>query len=138
MVARTNLSKSEAGFSLVEIVVAIFILAVLSLALIPALVVGVQQAKNNAVIAAATEMLTSRLDDSRGQASSCQAITSFAASTVADQVESHGVSLHLTQVLGGCPSSYPGTVTYTVTVTRQDTGAVLATASTLIYLSSAS
>jgi len=138
VVARTNLSKSEAGFSLVEIVVAIFILAVLSLALIPALVVGVQQAKNNAVIAAATEMLTSRLDDSRGQASSCQAITSFAASTVADQVESHGVSLHLTQVLGGCPSSYPGTVTYTVTVTRQDTGAVLATASTLIYLSSAS
>lgn len=131
-------AKQDSGFSLVEIVVAIFILAALSLALIPALVVGVQQAKNNAVIAAATEVLTSRLDDSRGQASTCQAITSFAASTVADQIESHGVSLHLNQVLGACPATYPGTVKYTVTVTRLDTGAVLATASTLIYLASAS
>ncbi len=128
----------DQGFSLVEIVVAIFILAALSLALIPALVVGVQQSKNNAVIAAATEMLTSRLDDSRGQTASCQALTAFAASTVADQIESHGVSLHLQQSLDACPSSYPGTVRFTVTVVRTDTGAVLATASSLIYLQSAS
>jgi prepilin-type N-terminal cleavage/methylation domain-containing protein len=128
----------DQGFSLVEIVVAIFILAALSLALIPALVVGVQQSKNNAVIAAATEMLTSRLDDSRGQTASCQALTAFAASTVADQIESHGVSLHLQQILDSCPSTYPGTVRYTVTVVRTDTGAVLATASSLIYLQSAS
>lgn len=129
---------SDGGFSLVEIVVAIFILAALSLALIPALVVGVQQAKNNAVIASATEMLTSRLDDSRGQSASCQALTAFAASTVADQVESHGVLLHLSQSLGACPATYPGTVSYTVSVVRQDTGAVLATSTELIYLQSAS
>lgn len=128
----------DEGFSLVEIVVAIFILAALSLALIPALVVGVQQAKNNAVIAAATEMLSARLDDSRGQTKSCQALTAFAASTVADQIESHGVALHLDQSLGACPSSYPGTVRYSVTVIRTDTGAVLATASSLIFLQSAS
>lgn len=137
MKKQVRLARDQ-GFSLVEIVVAIFILAALSLALIPALVVGVQQAKNNSVIAAATEMLTSRLDDSRGQTATCQALTAFAASTVADQVEAHGVTLHINQVIGTCPSAYPGTVKYTVTVLRQDTGAVLATASTLIYLTSAS
>jgi len=129
-----QLRDSDGGFSLVEIVVALFVLAALSLALIPALVVGVQQAKNNAVIAAATEMLSSRMDDSRGQASTCQALTSFASSTVADQVEAHGIFLHLNQTLGSCPATYPGTVKYTVSVVRLDTGAVLATSSELVYL----
>lgn len=130
--------KSELGFSLVEVVVAIFILAALSLALIPALVAGVQQSKNNAVIAAANELLASRLDQARGQSSSCQSLTTFSASTVSDVVESHGVSLRLTQVLDACPATYPGTVRYTVTVVRTDTAAVVSTASTLIFLQSAS
>jgi type II secretory pathway pseudopilin PulG len=131
-------NQRELGFSLVEIVVAIFVLAALSLALIPALVAGVQQSKNNAVIAAANELLASRLDQARGQTASCQSLTSFSASTVTDVVESHGVSLHLTQVLDACPAAYPGTVRYTVTVVRTDTSSVLVTASTLIYLQSAS
>ena len=128
----------DTGFSLVEIVVAMFVLGALSLALIPALIVGVQQAKNNSIIAAGNEMLASRLDDARGQSATCQAITTYAASTFADQVESHGVSLHMVQTLGTCPTNYPGTVRYTVTVVRQDTGSTLATTSMLIYLQSAS
>lgn len=128
----------DRGFSLAEIVIAMFVLASLSLALIPALIFGVQQSKNNAVIAAATDLLTSRIEEARGQAASCQAVTSFVGSTVSDVVESHGISLHLSQSMATCPTSYPGTVKYTVSVVRLDTGETLATTSTLIYVQAAS
>lgn len=132
------LSRDSQGFSLAEIVIAMFVLATLSLALIPALIFGVQQSKNNAVIAAATDLLASRLEEARGQSASCQAVASFASSSVADVVESHGISLHLNQVMDACPAAYPGTVRYTVSVVRADTGETLSSASTLIFVQAAS
>lgn len=134
----TNSQLGDRGFSLVEIVVAMFTLAVLSLALIPALIFGIEQAKDNAVMAAATSSLSARMDEARGQTATCQAVTSFAGSTLGDQVEAHGIVLKINQQLDACPTTYPGTVRYTASIVRQDTGATLLTASILIYLQSAS
>ena len=129
-------SGSEAGFSLVEIVIAMFVLAALSLALVPALIAGLKQSSQNAILATASGVLTARLDAAQAQAKTCTAISTFVASTVPNFTESHGVTLHVTQSIDACPSAYPGTVALTVAVSRTDTGATLIQTTTKLYVNS--
>jgi len=129
--------ESEAGFSLVEIVVAIFVLAGLSLSLIPVLVSGIRQTASNSVLALATHVVSTRMESAQVQLPTCEAITAFAASAVPDIQTISGASLRVQQVLDVCPSQYPGTVRLSVTVLRTDTGAEVARAATLLYLKSA-
>ncbi len=130
-------SVSEQGFSLVEIVVSMLVLAGLSLTLIPALTASVVQSANNAVLASATHILSGRMDTARAQATTCQALGAFASTSVPDVASVRGITIRVSQTLGSCPTSYPGTVTFTVDVRRTDTAAVLATATTLLYVASA-
>jgi prepilin-type N-terminal cleavage/methylation domain-containing protein len=129
--------QGNAGFSLVEIVVAMFVLAALSLALVPALILGIKQSATNAVLAAASNLATARLDVAVAQSPTCTALANFAATSVPNVVDSHGVILHVTQTLGACPSFYPGTVAFTVAVSRLDTAATLISATTLLYVGGA-
>jgi prepilin-type N-terminal cleavage/methylation domain-containing protein len=129
--------QANAGFSLVEIVVAMFVLAALSLALVPALILGIKQSATNAVFAMASGIATARLDAAAAQSPTCTALSNFAATSVPNVVDSHGVILHVTQTLGTCPSSYPGTIALTVAVSRMDTAATLISTTTLLYLGGA-
>lgn len=133
----SNSRVSERGFSLVEIVVSMLVLAGLSLTLIPALIASVVQSANNAVLASATHILSGRMDTARAQATTCQALSAFATTAVPDVSSVRGITLHVTQSLGSCPTSFPGTVVFTVDVLRNDTASVLATATTLLYVVSA-
>jgi prepilin-type N-terminal cleavage/methylation domain-containing protein len=134
---RTN--SDESGFTLVEIVVAMLILALISIALLPLLITGVQQSSRSAAIASAVQLANSQMDIARAQTASCSAITAMPAVTVSAASVYRGVPLSVSKVIGTCPSpapsaSAPGTISVTVTVTRTDTNVVLATASTLIYV----
>ncbi len=114
-----------------------FVLALLSLALAPALIAGLKQSAANAVLTSATHILASRLDQVRLQSASCASVSAFAAASVPDFTDTSGAVLRVSQSLGGCPATYPGTVSYSVSVLRTDTSAVLVSASTLVFIQSA-
>ena len=117
------------GLGLIEVVVAMLVLAILAIAMVPLLMQGLIQSKNNATIASATQFVDAELDTA-GAMSACGSI----ASGTVNKTDSRGVALTLIRTRGTCPTTYPGTVSYTVTAVRADTGAVLVTASTLIYV----
>jgi prepilin-type N-terminal cleavage/methylation domain-containing protein len=132
-------SPRDGGFTLIEIVVAMFILALISLALLPLLIQGLQQSARSAAVASAVQLANSQLDLARAQSQTCTAIAATPAVTVGDASVYRGVPLAVTTSVGGCPSptpsvTAPSTVTYGVTVKRTDTGAVLADVSTRLFV----
>jgi len=132
------LRTSEDGFGLVEIVVSMLLLAVIAAAFLPVLATTIVQSAKNVTLTTATQMVNDQLERGRNVAPTCSALTSFKNETILDIVDSRSVPLKTTRTLGTCPSTYPGTVALTATVTRTDTNKVVSVAKTLIYLESAS
>ena len=124
---------TEAGFGLIEIAVSMFLLGLLAVSLLPFLVQGVTQSAANGTLAAATQLLNKEMENARAQ-TTCTALTAATFSVV----DPRGVTLQVARTVGGaCPasaSSYPITVPMAVTVVRTDTGVVLASAKTLIFV----
>lgn len=117
------------GFGLIEIVVAMFLLAIVSMAVLPLLVQGLKSSSVNATLATATQLANQQIEQVRSQ-SLCSAIVP-ATSTVTTQ----GVTLNVSRTIGpSCPvSGYPITVPVSVSVTRTDTNAVITSAKTLVF-----
>jgi type II secretory pathway pseudopilin PulG len=125
------------GFSLVEIVVSMFLLTAISLALIPALIAGLGQSAKNALISSATQIVETQTEAIRTQSSTCAAVSAFAAVVVPEVVDSRGTHLKISKVISSCPARYPGTIRFEVTVLRVDTGETLVKAATLVFVSGA-
>ena len=120
---------NDAGFGIIEIVVAMFLLGLLAVAVMPLLVQGLTLSSTNATLAAATQLANQQIEQVRTQ-QSCALVTPATVSTTAN-----GHTLNATRTVGPCPASgYPLTVPVSVSVTRADGGAVLATASTLVFV----
>lgn len=132
------LRTSEAGFGLVEIVVSMLLLAIIAAAFLPVLATTVVQSAKNVTTTTAIQMVSDQLERGRNASPTCAALTAFKNETVLDIVDSRSVPLKTTRTLGACPSTYPGTVKLTATVTRTDTNKVVVEATTLIYLEKAS
>lgn len=126
-------SRDE-GFGLVEIVVAMLLLAIIAAAFLPVLATTLVQSARNVTTTSATQLVNDQLERARNADSTCAGLQVFAGETVQDVVDSRSVPLHIQRTLGACPASYPGTVKFTATVTRTDTNQVVTTADTLIYL----
>ena len=126
-------SAREEGIGLLEIVVAMFLLALLSVALLPLLLNGFAASKTNATLVAASQLVNQQIEDARAR-TACSTITATSATSSGPQ----GVPLQTTRTVAPCPSSYPGTMTVTVTVVRTDTNATVSTATTLVFVSTAS
>lgn len=129
--------EDETGFGLVEIVVSMFILALVAISLLPLLITGVKQAAANTTSATATQIVQDQLELARTQASTCAALTTLGSQTWTT-FDPRGVELHVDRTVGACPASgdYPGTVSVAIGVERHDGADVteLATATTLVFL----
>ena len=121
--------SDECGFGIIEIVVAMFLLAIVAMSVLPLLVQGLKSSAVNATLATASQIANQQIEMVRSQ-SLCNAIVS-ANSTVVTQ----GVTLSVSRTVGSsCPSTgYPITVPVSVSVTRTDTNAVVASANTLVF-----
>lgn len=133
-------SASDSGFTLIEIVVAMLILGLLSLALLPLLINGMVTSAKTAAIASATQIVNTQLGLARTQSPTCTAVLATPAATVGAASAYRGVPLRLTTTFGACPvpapsTTAPGTISVTATVTRTDTHAVLSKATLLILVS---
>jgi type II secretory pathway pseudopilin PulG len=125
---------SDEGFGLVEIVVSMFILATLAICFLPILVQGIRQSAINSTRATANQIVQSQMEVARSQDPNCSSIAILGAVAVPNVTDSQGVTLATQRTVGACPTTYPGTVRVSVTVTRTDTSAVLVSANTLVYV----
>lgn len=128
---RADLEKvrtADAGFGMIEVIVSLFILGLIAVAVVPILVQGLRLSIANAVVATATQLANQQVEQVRGTAL-CSAVTGATATTSAQHVP-----LKASRTVGSCPSTYPGTVSVSVAVTRTDTNAVVASASTLVFV----
>lgn len=123
-------ADDESGFGLVEIVVSMFMLAILALAFLPLLINGLKTSAANATLATATQLVNEQMQDASA-ASTCSAVTSLAG--VQSTTDPRNVTIQLTTTVAACPTG-TGTVRVVATAVRTDTGATLASGSTLVFL----
>ena len=129
---------ADAGFTLIEVVVAMFVLAIFALALIPAFITGFRATATNTTLATANQVVGAQVDDAQSRTATCAALQAYQAETIAPVVDQRGVSLQAVRKPITCPLTYPGVakVIVQVTVTGQTT--VISSATTYIMLTSAS
>jgi type II secretory pathway pseudopilin PulG len=125
---------ADSGIGIVEIVIAMFLLALLATATLPLFVSALKLSAGNSSITTATQLVDEQLTQARAQTATCSALTAFAATATSPVTDGTGKSLATTRTVT-CPSTYPGTARFTATV--HASGAVVATATTLVYVSAA-
>ncbi|MGV3714222.1 hypothetical protein [Pseudolysinimonas sp.] len=120
----------EAGAGLVEIVVAMLMLAALAIAFLPLLVQGIRTSATTATLATATQLVNQRMQ-AASSVSTCSGATALAGTS--SLTDPRGVTIQVVTVVAACPSG-SGTVRVASTATRTDTGATLATGATLVLI----
>lgn len=118
------MDQNQEGFSLVELIVAMFLLAILALAVLPLMITATKTSTVNRSLVAATTFANSQLAPIRtsypndSTTSSCAALRSAFVKT--GTVDPAGTGLLADVAVSACPvaAALPGTVTVTVTVYR--------------------
>lgn len=132
-------AADDSGLGIVEIVVSMFLLALLAVAFLPLLVQGMRSSVQSSTVATASQLLNQQLDAVRAIPQTCDDVRAFVASPVAAVTDARGTVFrperHLGDVLDPCPARYPGVVNVRIAVT--EAGHVLAEAITLVYVESA-
>lgn len=147
-----RLGRSDSGFGLVEVVIATFILALLAVAMVPLLITGLRVAIEQSTVATATRLLNDTIEEARtialdppidctdveitneledGREVPLEVVATVLANTHPGTIVGNSPP---TIVPGeGCDAfTAPGSLTVRFVVTRTDTGAQLAEATTII------
>lgn len=128
-------SPDDAGFGLVEIIVSMFLLALLSIAFLPLLITSMRTTVVNSTTATATQLVNQQMELARGAGDTCTELTLFKVAALATVTDSRGVSYQPERTVGSCTAlaaDYPATVAVTVSAVPSTGASVSAT--TLIYL----
>lgn len=134
------MSRTQEGFSLVEVIIAMFLLTVIALAILP-LTIGVTRVSvSNRDLVAATTLanaqlapITAAFPNDPLSPTSCATLRSTYART--GIVDPAGTGLTAAVTIGACPAGYPGSVTVTVAVSRAGTTLVTLPTRVLVSLS---
>jgi prepilin-type N-terminal cleavage/methylation domain-containing protein len=127
----------DEGFSLIEIVVSMFLIAFLAMAFAPVLVQSMTTSVRNTTIATGTQLLNRELDRLRATPAFCDTVTAFGAAAVASTTDSRGVAFQPVRSVEPCPTTYPGVVRVTISVTTPGVASTALTARTLFYVDAA-
>ena len=137
MRAPTSPASDESGIGLIEIVVSMFLIALLAMAFLPLLIQSLRASTTNTSASIATQLVGQQLEQLRTVPTTCAAVSTFLGSDPAAVVDDRGVILTIDrQLVGACPTAYPGTVKVRVVVTSD--GTALSEASTLVMVVTAS
>lgn len=128
---------TDDGLGLVEIVVSMFMLALISVALLPLLVQGLQVSVKNATVATASQLVGQQLDQVRALARNCATISTFDDAPLTSFTNERGDVFQPVRLVGACPASYPGLVRVEAWVTANGNPTRVAEASTLVYVEAA-
>jgi prepilin-type N-terminal cleavage/methylation domain-containing protein len=119
----------DRGFSVVEILIAMFLLALVAVSLLPALWQGIQYSSQQSAVATATRELNSLVEEARANPT-CASLSSVAlAKTVTDGA---GRTITTSGSVGTCPAP---SKTVTLALTAVDaSGGSLATTTAIVYV----
>ncbi|WP_022882705.1 type IV pilus modification PilV family protein [Gryllotalpicola ginsengisoli] len=129
----------ERGIGLIDVLVAMMLLAVLAVAILPVLTLSMRTASNNVDTSTASQIVDRELDQAQIDIpNTCNALKTWAADLNGLQVtDPRGTVLTIHRVFTqDCPSLYPAVVTYSVWVGRQGATQHLAEATARIQLTS--
>ena len=135
--------SAEQGFGMIEIVISLFLLSILSLSFLPVLMNSWKTSGANTTMATATQIVNQQLEGARAVRSatatspSCLDITKFLQVTLAPVIDPRGVSLQPQWAATTCPATYPGVVRVSVSVTTSGKTNPIASATTLVFVNSA-
>jgi len=131
--------RDERGIGLVDVLVAMMLLAILAVSIVPAIALDMRVSSNNVDYATASQIVDRELDKAQVDVpKTCAALQSLVGDVIGNsEPDPRGTILTIERTLGSCPSVYPGVVNYTVTVSNQS-GASLSSATATIQLTSAS
>ena len=130
-------SGDDRGFGIIEIIVSMFILGLLAAAFLPILIQGLKLSASNATMATATQLANDQIELARS-ATKCSELGLPTTVTTTTIVDPRNVPLSIVRTVGSsCApiAENPVKVPVGVTVTRTDTGDLLATAHTLVFIS---
>lgn len=117
---------TDDGFSLVEMIIAMFILAVISLAVLPLLIGAMQTSVVNRDHVEATTFANAQLAELRdgfpleSSTTSCATLTTHARSAANAVVDPAGTGMTATVEIAACPTAFPASVHVTVKIHDQD------------------
>lgn len=110
-------SSNDAGFGLVEIVVSMFLLALLAVAFLPLLIESLRVSVTNSKVATANQILSEQLDAIALVGRTCAAFDAFDSAPIATVTDARGAVYQAARTVTGCPpAAYPAPVTITLTV----------------------
>ena len=133
-----DITKADAGFTIVEVMIALFILAIIAVMVFPAFAGALKQSSRNTTLATAAQLAGQQIDDARSRTATCSALQAWSIETIAPVVDSRSVSFQPSRSSITCPVTYPGVATVSVSVTLTGKTSVLASATTYLLLTAAS
>lgn len=128
---------SEWGIGLIEIVISMFLLALLAMSFFPVLVNGMKTSILNAKVATASQIVSQQLDLVRTLPNTCVSVSAFDDAALAEVVDARGNHFQPNRQVDACPATYPGVVKVTAWVTEVGQTHRLAGAVTFVYLTAA-
>lgn len=112
-----RLVDDDRGLSLVEIIIAMFLLAILSVAFLPLLVSSLQLSIRNATTSTATQLLSEQLDELVATPPTCADLQAYGAVAPATVADRRGVEYTPARSVPACDTlTYPAIVTVVLSV----------------------
>ncbi|MDQ1574638.1 MAG: hypothetical protein QOH44_2197 [Actinomycetota bacterium] len=130
--AKRMVAASDAGVTLLETVIAMFVLMIFAVGVLPILTQSLLQSVNNSELVTATSLASQAIEDAKAQ-TSCSALTALNQTVTARP----NVILRTVRTIAVCPTTFPSTVKVSVTVSNAKTGAVEVSLGTLVFVSGA-
>lgn len=135
--AVTKPACAEAGFGMIEIVVSMFLLALLAISFLPLLITALKTTVQTSSVATSSQLVSRQLDAVRALAPNCTSISAFDDTAVATTTSPRGTVYQPHRQVLACPTSYPGVVNVRAWVTEVGKVKVLSEATTLVYVKAA-
>jgi len=130
-------AEADAGIGLIEIIISMFLLALLATAFLPILIQGMNTSVRTTTIATASQLASQQLDQLRELGTTCSEVSVFDDVVPATTSDERGVVYQPRRQVAACPATYPGVVSVRVWVTRAGVAQPLADATTLFYVTTA-
>ena len=135
--ATKHTESDDAGIGLIEIIISMFLLALLATAFLPILVQGLTTSVRTTTIATASQLAGEQLDKLRELGTTCSQVSVFDDVVQAATTDERGTVYQPNRQVSACPLLYPGVVSVRVWVTRTSVIQPLADATTLFYVKTA-
>ena len=132
-----DIDPDESGVGLVEIIISMFLLALLATAFLPILIQGMNTSVRTTTVATASQLAGQQLDRLREFGTTCSEVSVFDDVVQTATTDERGTVYQPNRQVSACPLLYPGVVSVRVWVTRNGVVQPLADATTLFYVKTA-